>query len=57
VAHQIKDLVEKNHVQVFLYAYTLYGDKSNRVMTELGKFTPEIEVYSIDEAFLDFSGF
>lgn len=57
VAHQIKDLIEKHQVQVFSSNYTLYGDMSNRVMTELGKFTPEIEVYSIDEAFLDLSGF
>lgn len=57
IAHQIKDFIEKHHVQVFSSNYTLYGDMSNRVMTELGNFTPEIEVYSIDEAFLDFSGF
>ena len=37
--------------------YTLYGDLSARVMTVLGTFTPELEVYSIDEAFLNLAGF
>lgn len=37
--------------------YALYGDMSSRVMTTLGQFSPDIEVYSIDEAWLDLSGF
>jgi DNA polymerase V len=37
--------------------YTLYGDMSARVMRVLGGFTPDLEVYSIDEAFLDLAGF
>ena len=37
--------------------YPLYGDMSSRVMKILGQFTPDIEVYSIDEAFLQFKGF
>lgn len=37
--------------------YTLYGDLSRRVMTVLGDFSPNVEVYSIDEAFLDLTGF
>jgi DNA polymerase V len=37
--------------------YALYGDMSARVMRVLAGFTPELEVYSIDEAFLDLSGF
>lgn len=37
--------------------YALYGDMSNRVMHILSKFTPKIEVYSIDEAWLDLTGF
>ena len=37
--------------------YSLYGDMSARVMTTLGQFTPELEVYSIDEAWLDLTGF
>jgi DNA polymerase V len=37
--------------------YTLYGDMSARVMTMLSAFTPDLEIYSIDEAFLGMSGF
>lgn len=37
--------------------YTLYGDISSRVVQVLRSFTPELEVYSIDEAFLSFDGF
>ena len=57
VAFQLKEFIEKHEVKVFSSNYTLYGDMSNRVMTELSKFTPEIEIYSIDEAFLDMAGF
>ncbi|MFD1604278.1 Y-family DNA polymerase [Flavobacterium artemisiae] len=47
---------EKN---IFVYSsnYPLYGDMSNRVMNLLRTYTPEIEIYSIDEAFLKFSGY
>lgn len=44
-------------VQVFSSNYALYGDLSGRVMRVLEHFSPTVEVYSIDEAFLDFSGF
>ncbi len=54
---KIKQLIEQNHVQVFSSNYTLYGDMSQRVMTALAQSVPKIEIYSIDEAFLDFSGF
>ncbi|MEZ4818856.1 MAG: hypothetical protein R3A45_02775 [Bdellovibrionota bacterium] len=54
---KVKDLVAKHHVHVFSSNYALYGDMSRRVMRTLQTFTPEIEVYSIDEAFLHFSGF
>jgi DNA polymerase V len=37
--------------------YTLYGDMSSRVMSVLSGFTPDLEIYSIDEAFLGMSGF
>lgn len=56
-AYQIKDEVRKHGIRVFSSNYTLYGDMSNRVMTILSSFTPNIEIYSIDEAFLDLSGF
>lgn len=38
-------------------SYTLYGDMSARVMNTLGEFTPDLEIYSIDEAWLDLTGF
>jgi DNA polymerase V len=46
----------RHGVHVFSSNYALYGDMSNRVMRTLARFTPEMEVYSIDEAFLDFTG-
>jgi len=52
-----KDLIKKHNVHVFSSNYTLYGDMSERVMTVLRQFTPNMKVYSVDEAFLDFSGF
>jgi len=54
---KIKHLVEKHNIQVFSSDYTLYGDISHRIMTLLEQFSPNIEIYSIDEAFLDLSGF
>lgn len=45
------------NVIAFSSNYTLYGDISRRVMQTLSEFTPNMEIYSIDEAFLDFSGF
>src|ERR1017187_3055477 len=57
VAFELEDLIEKNGVHVFSSNYTLYGDISSRVMRTLNEFTPNIEVYSIDESFLDLRGF
>jgi DNA polymerase V len=54
---KIRQLIEQQNVQVFSSNYSLYGDISQRVMIALSQFTPEIEIYSIDEAFLDLSGF
>jgi DNA polymerase V len=56
-AFEIKEVVAKHNVAVFSSNYTLYGDMSNRVMTTLRDFSPSLEIYSIDEAFLDFNGF
>src|SRR5687768_17693318 len=56
-AFEFKDLFEKNHVHVFSSNYALYGDMSMRVMNLLSEFSPDIEIYSIDEAFLQFEGF
>src|SRR5690348_2379505 len=49
---KIRDLMRKNRVHVFSSNYVLYGDMSHRVMQTLRQFTPSMEVYSIDEAFL-----
>lgn len=55
-AFQIKDIVKANNVSVFSSNYTLYGDMSGRVMSILAEQAPEIEIYSIDEAFIELSG-
>jgi len=52
-----KDIIVKNNVQVFSSNYSLYGDISRRVMRTLRRFNSDIEIYSIDEAFLDLSNF
>lgn len=55
-AYQIKNLVSSHGVAVFSSNYTLYGDMSGRVMSMLAELSPEIEVYSIDEAFVNLDG-
>ena len=52
-----KDIILKNNVHIFSSNYSLYGDLSRRVMRTLKRFNSEIEIYSIDEAFLDLSNF
>ncbi len=49
---KVKDLVQQHQIQVLSSNYTLYGDMSARVMAVLAQFTPNLEIYSIDEAFL-----
>lgn len=56
-AYQIKTEIEQYGIGVFSSNYSLYGDMSSRVMSILSSFVENLEVYSIDEAFLDFSGF
>lgn len=56
-AFEYKQLFNKHDITVFSSNYALYGDMSARVMTLLATYTPEIEIYSIDEAFLKFKGF
>ncbi|MFD2916763.1 Y-family DNA polymerase [Psychroserpens luteus] len=46
-----------NKIHVLSSNYPLYGDMSSRVMDILRQFTPDVEVYSIDESFLEFKGF
>lgn len=53
---QIRPLVDREGVLVYSSNYELYGDMSARVMTALREFTDEVEVYSIDEAFMDLRG-
>jgi len=56
-AFKYKRLFEKHDVKVFSSNYTLYGDMSRRVMSVLESYSPNIEIYSIDEAFLKLTGF
>jgi DNA polymerase V len=56
-AFEVEDIIRKNGVEVFSSNYALYADMSSRVMETLSVFTPDIEVYSIDEAFLNLAGF
>lgn len=54
--HLVRPLLEQHRVQVFSSNYALYGDMSRRVVQVLSRFAAGVEVYSIDEAFLDFEG-
>ena len=49
---QLKDLARQHGIVALSSNYTLYGDMSNRVVSVLREFSPDIEVYSIDESFL-----
>ena len=52
-----QQLINKHKIKVFSSNYALYGDLSRRVIDTLSLFTPEIEIYSIDESFLSLKGF
>ena len=52
---KVEKIVKKNDVKIFSSNYSLYGDISRRVMKTLKQFSSEIEIYSIDEAFLNLS--
>ena len=52
---KVKNLVKRNKVAVYSSNYALYGDISRRVMKVLKTFSPKVEIYSIDEAFIDLS--
>jgi len=54
---KFRDVLQRHDVQVFSSNYELYGDLSARVMTVLSRFSPDVEIYSIDEAFLALGGF
>ena len=53
--YQVMEMIRSHNVAVFSSNYALYADISNRVMTTLEQMVPRVEVYSIDEAFLDLS--
>lgn len=53
---KVKDVIQKNNIAVFSSNYALYADMSNRIMQTLSNFTPSMEIYSIDEAFLGLDG-
>ncbi len=57
LAFEYKDVFIQNNINVFSANFALYGDMSNRVMTLLQEYSPESEIYSIDEAFLKLRGF
>lgn len=52
---ECEELIRKHDIQIFSSNYSLYADMSARVMKVLSQFSPRLEVYSIDEAFLDLS--
>jgi DNA polymerase V len=56
-AFMIDDLIRKHDIRVFSSNYALYGDMSQRVISQLSRFVSEVEVYSIDEAFLYLNGY
>lgn len=56
-AFEYESLFKKHNVHVFSANFALYGDMSNRVMSILSDYSPEMEIYSIDECFLKLTGF
>lgn len=54
---KFKDLAKQHGIVAYSSNYALYADMSNRVMSILRQFSPDQEVYSIDESFLDLTGF
>ena len=56
-AFKYEKVFKQHKVKIFSSNFPLYGDMSSRVMNILSSYTPNIEIYSIDEAFLEFKGF
>ena len=54
---ELAEMVKKHNVQILSANFTLYGDLSARLMRVLNRFVEDIEIYSIDEAFLDLSSY
>ena len=55
--HQLRELAMREGIVAYSSNYALYADMSNRVVEVLGKFSANLEVYSIDESFLDLTGY
>jgi len=55
--YQVMSYLKYKKIHIYSSNYQLYGDMSHRVMTCLQQFSPEIDVYSIDESFINLSGF
>jgi len=53
---KIRDTIKTHGVHVYSSNYALYGDMSQRIVEIFSDFTPDVEIYSIDEAFLELSG-
>ncbi len=51
--HEVKGLIQQHDIQLFSSNYPLYADLSARIMHSLSAFSPRVDVYSIDEAFVD----
>ena len=56
VYHEYKSVIKAHDVTVFSSNFPLYADFSNRVMETLKSFSPLVDVYSIDEAFVSLTG-
>ncbi len=56
-AFEYEELFAKHQVHVFSANFALYGDMSSRVMSILSEYSPDMEIYSIDKAFLKLDGF
>lgn len=56
-AFEYEPLFKEHGIAVFSSNYELYGDMSRRVMDMLAGYCPDVEIYSIDEAFLKYTGF
>lgn len=52
--YQVKPIIDRNNINVFSSNYRLYSDMSSRIMATLSSIFPSVEVYSIDEAFVNF---
>lgn len=51
---QVRELIERHNVVTLSGNHRLYGDMSSRVMATISSMIPDIEIYSIDECFIDF---